>query len=121
MPSYSAMIPELLGALPLNGVLRRTEPGGPSTARVGFLGIYPAVTELGRWEHEGETYQLPLAVEKTSFESSSSSGREIDAQYLTPLEISRDAVMFFDIMPYYLANTSVSGEDNRSMWSNVDL
>jgi len=119
--SWEEMLPAVPSSLPLGGVLHRTDPSGARTAKIAFLGVYPAATKLDRWRHNGQTYQLPVGVERTSFDPESRSGTEVDARYLAPLRLSRDDVLLFDMMPYFLANTSNSGNEARSMWSNVQL
>lgn len=84
-----------------------------------MLGVYPALTKMGRFETDDGPINLPVEVEATSFAPGSSSGREIDAAYLSPLGLSRDDVLFLDMFPHYLANTSGSGSGGRSMWDNV--
>ena len=114
-------IPDVVGALPLGGLLRRTDPAGPTDAKIGFLGVYPAVTKTAHWKHIGKTYSLPIEVERTSFEVGSRSGAEIERNYLKLLKLSREKVLFFDMMPFYFASTSIDPESKRSMWSNVEL
>lgn len=120
MSDWHDLIPARLGDLPLGGHLVRTDPGGREDAPIAILGVYPALTKMGRFHTEGGTINLPVAVEATSFETGSSSGKEIDAAYLTPLGLTRADALFLDMFPYYFANTAASGKGGRTMWDNVE-
>lgn len=117
MATWMQRLPAARGPLPLGGELLRTDAGGPADAPVALLGVYPAAMRLGRWTHEGRAYQLPVEVERTSFEPSSRSGRDLDGRYLEPLGLSRSSVLLVDVWPYYLATTA--GRRGRSMADNV--
>lgn len=120
MSRWREQIPARLGPLPLGGGLVRTDPGGEPTAPIAILGVYPALTRKARFPTPDGPINLPVAVEKTSFETSSSSAREIDNAYLRPLWLSRSDVFLIDMMPYYLANTAKSRAKRRSMWDNIE-
>ena len=119
MSVWKSDIPDRLGPLPLGGDLVRTDPGGSPDAQIAVLGVYPALTKMARFPSPEGPINVPVAVEKTSFEPTSSSGREIDDRYLGPLGLSRSDVFLIDMMPYFLANTAKSGDKHRSMWDNV--
>jgi hypothetical protein len=119
MADWQDHIPERLGDLPLGGDLLRTDPGGPADAPVVVLGVYPALTRMGRYATPDGPINVPVDVERTSFAEGSSSGREIDSAYLSPLGLTRQDVLFLDMYPYFLANTASSGKGGRSMWDNV--
>lgn len=118
--AWTAALPLKLGDLPLGGDLTRTEPGGPPSARIAILGVYPALTKMCRFKASVGTINLPGAVEKTSFEPLSVSGRELDETYLVPLGLNRESVFLFDMMPDFFGNTSV-GNNGRSMWTNIEI
>jgi hypothetical protein len=62
---------------------------------------------------------LPVEVERESFAPGSASGAEVERNYLEPLGLSRGEVFIFDLVPYYLANTTVNRNSGRSMADNV--
>lgn len=118
MATWQDLIPPRLGDLPLGGDLIRTDPGGRLDAEIAILGVYPAAT---RWEHYKTAdgpIKVPVAIEARSFDGSKSA-TELDATYFKALHLTRQDVVIIDMMPYYLANTSGSGRDGRSMWDNV--
>ncbi len=117
--SWQEFLPARLGDLPLGGDLVRTDPGGAPGARIAILGVYPALTRKARFDVGDDTLHVPVAVERTSFDPASSSGKEIDSAYLRPLGLVRSEVFLFDMMPFYLANTSRARPRMRSMWDNV--
>gem|GEM_PF-6174300 len=86
-----------------------------------FLGVYPALTLQRPFDVAGTRIHLPVEVERTSFDPSSSSGAEINEHYLEPLGLTRQNVFIFDLVPYYLANISVNRATGRSMADNVRL
>ncbi len=116
---WTTQITDCLGALPFGGDLVRTDPGGPPQAPVAFLGVYPAATRVVKRRVGVEYMNLPLEVERTSFEPGSESGKYLDERYLEPLGLDRRQAFMFDMMPYFLANTARSGKDGRSMWDNI--
>lgn len=118
MPTWRELLPARRGSLPLGGELVRTDASGPADAAVAILGVYPAATRLGRWEDESQVCNLPVEVERTSFEPASRSGRDLDTRYLAPLGLARCSVRITDLWPYYLS-TTVSGDNGRSMADNV--
>ncbi len=118
-PNWTRQLPEKLGALPFGGDLTRTDPGGPPQSPVAFLGVYPAATRVEKRLMGDEYMNLPLAVERTSFEPGSQSGKYLDEHYLEPLGLDRGQVFLLDMMPYFMANTASSGKDGRSMWDNI--
>ncbi len=118
MSTWMELLPANRGRLPLGGELIRTDAAGPADAAVAILGVYPAATKLGRWKDDGGVYQLPVDVERTSFEPNSRSGRDLDTRYLKPLGLVRNAILITDLWPYYLATTAVS-DNGHSMADNV--
>ena len=118
MSTWREQLPTNRGRLPLAGELIRTDAAGPGDAAVAILGVYPAATKLGRWEYDGHVCQLPVEVERMSFDPNSRSGRDLDVHYLKPLGLGRDSVLVTDLWPYYLATTAV-GSNGRSMATNV--
>ena len=118
--TWEKLIPRRLGNLPLGGDLTRTDAGSSPSARIAILGVYPAATKWRIFKAKEHRLKLPNAVEKTSFEATSASGRELDETYLAPLGLNRKAVFLFDMMPYFFANTSV-GKNGRSMWTNIEI
>lgn len=120
MTGWQGLLPDTIGVLPDGGVLRRTDPSGPTPAAVAVLGVYPALTGKRIFTIDGVRMTLPTEVEGRSFETGSASGAEIDANYLLPLGLSRREVFITDMMPYFLANTTRSSS-GRSMADNVRL
>jgi hypothetical protein len=119
--TWEAPLPPVMGALPFNGILRRTEPSGPCPAAVAVLGLYPALTRAKLFRHpEGDVFPVPVEVEAQTFVGSSSA-KEIDSRYLAKLGLRRDQVFFFDLYPYFMANTAVNDKSHRSMADNVRL
>lgn len=118
--TWSDLLPEVRGTLPLGGQLRRTDPGGVCPAPIAFVGLYPALTR--RRVHrcaDGKTMiNLPFEVEARSFEGSKSA-KDLDARYIGPLGLARQPVFLVDLYPYYFANTAV-GDNGRSMADNVE-
>ena len=112
-------IPHRLGALPFDGDLLRTEPGGNPSAKIGFLGVYPALTKTTLFEHEGQRMPVPIAVERESFAEGSASGKHLRVHYLEPMGVTWEDVRTMDMAPYFMANTSMSKSSGRSMWDNV--
>ncbi len=98
----------------------RTDANGSTESPVAFLGVYPAATRLCRKSVGGKVLNLPLEVERRSFEETSRSGRDLDEHYLKPLGLTREMVYLVDMMPYFLANTAV-GKSGRSMAENIRL
>lgn len=117
---WQDLIPEAAGSLPGGGVLRRTDPSGPTPAPVAILGVYPALTRKRIVDVDGVRMTLPTEVEGRSFEAGSASGGEIDDNYLHPLGLSRADVFISDLLPYFLANTTKS-KSGRSMADNVRM
>lgn len=118
---WEETIPYDLGALPWapGYHLHRTNLGGNPNARIAILGVYPAVTSTKLWQdNDGVKRKLPVEFEKETFQPDSASGREIVASYLQPLNLNREQVCFFDMMPYFFANVT-TGKSGRSMWDNV--
>ena len=118
MDDWKPLMPEVVGTLPGGGVLRRTDPCGPTPAPVAILGVYPALTAKRTFSVNGTRMTLPTAVEARSFDAGSASGAEIDDNYLAPIGLDRARVFITDMMPYYLANTSTSSS-GRSMADNI--
>lgn len=116
MSTWELSIPAVRGRLPSGEPVHRTEPNGPVDAPIVIVGVYPAARVAGMSVH-GVRMNLPVEVERRSFDTVSASGREIDAQYLAPLGLTRDDVLLLDVMPYFLANVRKSGE--RTMWRNI--
>lgn len=114
MTTWQTHIPEVNGILPGGKKLRRTDPSGACTAKIAFLGVYPAATEVKQISVAGKRLNLPTDVEHESFALGSASGREFEGHYLAPLDLERREVMVTDMLPYYLANTSVLGEGKRT-------
>ena len=112
-------IPQRLGALPFEGDLLRTEPGGNPLAKIGFLGVYPALTVRKLYKHEGKKMPVPVAVERESFAEGSASGKHLRVHYLEPMGVTWNDVLTMDMAPYFMANTSLSKSSRRSMWDNV--
>lgn len=112
------MLRDVIGTLPSGEPLTRTRAGGPASAPVLALGVYPAVTATFRWTHDGLTRLLPKSTEATSFAPGSASGRAVDAHLLDPLGLGRDDVAFTDLWPWLLANTR-RAQSGRSMADNV--
>ena len=119
MSSWKELLPDARGTLPGGLPLRRTDPSGPCRATVAFLGAYPAATSVRQVLVNYRRLNLPVEVEAESFAPESASGREFDEHYLRPLGLDRADVLVTDMVPYYLANTSASGTDGRSMADNV--
>jgi hypothetical protein len=119
LPStWEAAIPADGGALARGGRLVRTDPSGPVPARIAIVGLYPAVTRLGRFVSKDGVRLVPVEVERNSFCGSASAG-EIDGKYLAPLNLTRQQVFLIDLYPYYLATTAKSGKTGRTMWDNI--
>jgi hypothetical protein len=114
--AWADLIPDQKGSLPSGEPVWRTEPAGPSNAPAAFLGVYPA-GQVRRSTVGGVTMNLPFQVERTSFESISKSGKDLDSGYLNPLGLQRASVFLFDLLPYFLANTRGSG--GKTMWRNI--
>lgn len=106
------------GALPMGGRLHRTDPSGPVPAGIAIVGLYPAVTQLRRFESEAGVRLVPVEVERKSF-CGSASADELDSKFLRPLNLSREQVFMIDLFPYYLATTARSGARGRTMWDNI--
>ena len=120
MSKWQDLIPQIHGTLPGGVPLRRTECSGPTPAKVAFLGVYPALTEKKMFTVGDNLMWLPTQVEAQSFAPASKSGAEIEDNYLAPLALTRSHVFIFDMVPYFLANTSTSSS-GRSMADNVHL
>jgi hypothetical protein len=120
MADWQKLIPEAKGTLPGGNLLRRTDPSGNCDTGIAFLGAYPAATKVRARTVDGQRINLPAEVERVSFEPRSESGREFESHYLKALGLVRDDVMVTDMLPYYLANTSVS-KSGRSMARNVAM
>lgn len=114
---WEELLPANRGSLPLGGQLVRTDPSGPTPARIAIVGLYPALTRTKRYASSDGPRLLPVEVESHSFEGSRSAA-EIHAKYLAPLKLDRKQVFFIDLYPYYLANARV-GKNKRTMWDNV--
>lgn len=119
MANWMELLPDTKGVLPGGRPLRRTNPSGECRAKVVFLGVYPAATTVKPMLVGNQRLNLPVEVEAESFELGSASGREFEEHYLRPLELERADVLITDILPYYLANTTASGTEGRSMSDNV--
>ncbi len=117
---WQSLLPPIRGVLPGGAPLRRTEPSGRPDARILILGVYPAATRVGRQTVGGVPMVLPVEVEAESFDPASASGAEINENYLAPLGLSRLDVLITDLVPYFLANTSVSSS-GRCMADNIRL
>lgn len=117
-PEWETLLPAKRGTLPGGAPLRRTDPGGPDSAKVVLLGLYPALTEKQQLTVGGKRMWLPAQVEATTFEPGSASGAEMEEHFLSPLGLTRDTVRMLDVFPYFLANTS-RGKSGRSMADNV--
>ena len=120
MSKWQDLIPQIHGTLPGGVPLRRTECSGPTPTKVAFLGVYPALTEKRLFTVGDTRMWLPTQVEAESFAPASKSGAEIEDNYLAPLALTRSDVFIFDMVPYFLANTSTSSS-GRSMADNVRL
>lgn len=116
MPDWESLIPPVRGRLPSGEAVHRTEPNGPLDAPIVVLGVYPAA-RVSMATVQGVRMNLPVEVERRSFDVVSASGHEIDARYLGPLGLSRDDVLLVDLLPYFLAN--VRGSKGRTMWDNL--
>jgi hypothetical protein len=116
---WQKLIPEVNGTLPGGKDLRRTEPSGACAAKVAFLGVYPAAIQVKQMSVAGKRLNLPTDVEHESFAPGSASGHEFQEHYLAALGLQRRDVMVTDLLPYYLANTTRTGERGRSMADNV--
>jgi hypothetical protein len=81
-----------------------------------MLGVYPAASRHRTVVVDGEPMMLPAEVERASFDGSKS-GHDIDESYLAPLGLTREDVLFVDLMPYFLAN--VRGKKGETMWDNI--
>jgi hypothetical protein len=115
---WTTYIPETQGHLPNGKPIPRTEPGGSFGARIALLGLYPAAS-VSRMMVNGSWMNLPVRVERTSFENSvSASADELDKHYLKPLNITRSDVLMLDLMPFFLLNTRMS--NSRSMAGNIE-
>ena len=121
MSDWQTLIPPTSGVLPGGLPLCRTDPGGSAPAPIAFLGVYPALTRQRQFQVDGTRMNLPVEVERESFASGSASGAEVDQHYLAPLGLKREDVFIFDLVPYYLANTTVNRSSGRSMADNVRL
>ena len=121
MTPWQILLPHVRGTLPGGQPLRRTDASGPPDARVLILGVYPAATKVRPFTVNGTRMNLPTEVEAESFDPASASGAEIDDNYLTPLGLKRPTVLITDLVPYFLANTSVSAGSGRSMADNIRI
>ena len=118
--NWEELLPTVIGTLPGGGPLIRTDPSARAPSPIAFLGVYPALTKQRQFVVGGVRMNLPVAVERESFEPASSSGGEVDQHYLQPLGLRRKDVFIFDLVPYYLANITI-GDSGRSMADNVEL
>lgn len=116
--SWESLIPPARGRLPNGSPVPRTDPGGTFDAPIAVLGLYPAARVIAQ-RVAGRLMNLPVAVERTSFESGvSKSAMDLDVRYLGPLALERSDVLLLDLMPYFLANTR-KGENGRTMADNL--
>ena len=65
---WEERLPTVSGTLPGGGPLIRTEPSGRAPSPIAFLGVYPALTKQRRFEVSGTWMNLPVAVERESFD-----------------------------------------------------
>jgi hypothetical protein len=117
---WQRFLPRTKGSLPNGSPIPRTDPSGSFEARIMFLGVYPAATDVRRAVVRGTAFVLPVAVEEESFAPASKSGQEFDEHYLRPLGLARRDVLVTDLVPYFLANTTKS-TSGRSMADNVRM
>jgi len=116
---WQSLIPATRGFLPGGEPLPRTDPCGILGADIAILGLYPAAKVVQRTV-AGHTMNLPVQVERTSFEHGvSESGKHLDDNYLKPLGLTRDDVLLIDLLPYFLANTR--GKKGHTMADNIRL
>jgi hypothetical protein len=113
---WEDLLPSIRGSLPSGSPVHRTDPSGSFASKLAISGLYPAgrvrPTMVGN-----RRMNLPYQVERVSFEAGiSASANHIEQHYLEPLGITREQVLMFDIMPYFMANTRVT--DGRSMADN---
>lgn len=117
---WDDLLPPTRGTLPGGAPLRRTDPSGNPEAQITIIGVYPAATKVRPVAVSGTRINLPVEVEAVSFDPVSASGAEIDDNYLRPLGLTRADVLITDLVPYFLANTTVS-KSGRSMADNIRL
>jgi len=116
---WQTLLPPTRGTLPNGQPVHRTDPSGNPEADIAIMGLYPAA-KVGQRTIGGQAMNLPVEVERTSFEHGvSESGRQIDDNYLTPLGLTRDLVLLLDLLPYFLANTR--GPKDHTMADNLRL
>lgn len=115
--TWETLIPATKGVLHSGEPVYRTDPGGCFDADILILGLYPAATVVKQVKVGNRRMNLPMSVERTSFEPGSASGLKIDTHYLGPLGLTRADVLLIDLLPYFLANTR--GSKGRTMRDNI--
>jgi hypothetical protein len=102
--AWRDQIPAHKGQLPNGEPVWRTDVGGNPTAAVTILAVYPAA-RVRQQVVGGRRLNLPVAVERTSFETGvSRSGQELQRRYLAPLGLTHADVRLVDLWPYFMAN-----------------